>query len=1043
MLMIPVWSCAADYVPKILAGVVKSDSWTMDNNQEGIYQLEVKAGGQLTAVSTTGDAFLAPLGGAVYVDGTMKGIHFKQEYDPYDGRNNYTIYHVQYDMQTWERTKAKAMDNTYANLISSCGIAHDPETGLDFGIFYNFNFDMQVINRKLATIDFSTDKPQRQIIDVVETPFAAIAFHPAGVLFGMGQDGWLYAIDKTTAEIVPLGDTGISNISTYPSSMVFDPNTNKIYWSYVNTSMKSQLYEIEYANAQVKAVKVMDVPDNAYLVNMYIAPMTAGAPAAAKNLMLLFDGERMTGTVAFTMPTQTQDEEPLSGTLNYTIYANGEAIANGTAEAGTTVTKDVTVPTSGDTEISVVVSNDKGESPAIRQQMYIGRDTPLAVTDLHLFYNTATGKAELTWTAPQKGTHDKTLTPANLTYNVVRQPGDITVATATPETSFMEALDNTGDLKSYYYEVTAVNGELAGEKAASNTIVLGDALELPFSENFMTQAGFDRFTVVDANNDTKTWKRFHKYYEYSGTTIDCASIIAHYANADDDYLLTPMLRMERGSRYALTFKACKTYSPAKYDQKMEVLFGQGDDLSTYQTLMTCDIDDVNETLFEQEIVPEADGIYRVAFHAISDAGSDELRLMEVKIAAPMAGTAPLAVTGLKIIPDAKGELTAKATMTAPTKNVRGEALTTITKIEAIDRSGAVVGTVADVTPGEAVSIDCTGLQNGYNTLTVIPYVGDDAGEKAAAEAFVGVDRPLAPTDVLLGDNGSEAVVTWTAPGEVGYFGHYVNPDALRYNLYTISDDGYADPLQDNISQPYNTGEKTNVGDQHLLYYALSAESVAGEGPLVATNSLVVGESYPLPFHETFASGLHTNQFIWFEGEQFDKNFKLVANAADGDNSALSFTPNYALYGIFSTGKISLVGAERPVFSFWHYVEPGEKNALLVYIDRQPQSALTEAVDIDYSTMTEAGWQKVEIDLANFKQYPYVILRFGMVATSENYTPVIIDDIQVYDAANPSGIDAVQTEKGKMDYAGYNVAGQRVGAAYKGIVIRNGRKQIVR
>ena len=95
MLMIPAWSCAADYVPKILVGVVKSDSWTMDNNQEGIYQLEVKAGGQLTAVSTTGDAFLAPLGGAVYVDGTMKGIHFKQEYDPYNGRNNYTIYHVQ------------------------------------------------------------------------------------------------------------------------------------------------------------------------------------------------------------------------------------------------------------------------------------------------------------------------------------------------------------------------------------------------------------------------------------------------------------------------------------------------------------------------------------------------------------------------------------------------------------------------------------------------------------------------------------------------------------------------------------------------------------------------------------------------------------------------------------------------------------------------------------------------------------------------------------------------------------------------------------
>ena len=42
---------AADYVPKIIAGVVKADSWTMGNNKEGIYQLEVKENGQLTQLS--------------------------------------------------------------------------------------------------------------------------------------------------------------------------------------------------------------------------------------------------------------------------------------------------------------------------------------------------------------------------------------------------------------------------------------------------------------------------------------------------------------------------------------------------------------------------------------------------------------------------------------------------------------------------------------------------------------------------------------------------------------------------------------------------------------------------------------------------------------------------------------------------------------------------------------------------------------------------------------------------------------------------------
>ena len=176
---------AADYVTKIITGVVKADSWTEETASAGIYRLEVKDTPTLTQLSEGNDVLIAPLGGAVYVDGQMQGIHFKTTYDPYTSGNTYTIFHVGYDMQDWTQTKKYAMDNLYANLISSCGLAHDPETGLNYGIFYNFNMDMQVINRKLATIDFSTDKPTKSNIDVVETPFAAIA---------IGPDGWLYAL---------------------------------------------------------------------------------------------------------------------------------------------------------------------------------------------------------------------------------------------------------------------------------------------------------------------------------------------------------------------------------------------------------------------------------------------------------------------------------------------------------------------------------------------------------------------------------------------------------------------------------------------------------------------------------------------------------------------------------------------------------------------------------------------------------------------------------------------------------------------------------
>ncbi len=67
---------AADYVPRIITGVVKADSWTEATAAADIYQLEIKDEPTLTQLSQGNDVYAAPLGGAVYADGEMHGIHF-------------------------------------------------------------------------------------------------------------------------------------------------------------------------------------------------------------------------------------------------------------------------------------------------------------------------------------------------------------------------------------------------------------------------------------------------------------------------------------------------------------------------------------------------------------------------------------------------------------------------------------------------------------------------------------------------------------------------------------------------------------------------------------------------------------------------------------------------------------------------------------------------------------------------------------------------------------------------------------------------------
>ncbi len=103
------------------------------------------------------------------------------------------------------------------------------------------------------------------------------------MLYGVGQDGWLYAISTQNPgaigeiEVFPMGDLGIDNISTNPSTMTYDKTTGKFYWAVVLNDQKSYLYEINPTLGSVAATQLMQVPDNSWLVNMTVVePQSQG-----------------------------------------------------------------------------------------------------------------------------------------------------------------------------------------------------------------------------------------------------------------------------------------------------------------------------------------------------------------------------------------------------------------------------------------------------------------------------------------------------------------------------------------------------------------------------------------------------------------------------------------------------------------------------------------------------------------------------------------------------------------------------------------------
>lgn len=1019
-----VTASAGEYVPKIVAGVVKADSWTSTTHREGIYRLEAIPGGTLTQLNDGRDVYLAPLGGAVYEDGKMKGIHFRTFEDPYSASGvSYAIYNVEYDMSTWAQTKFKSLGDLYGNLISSCGITHDPVTGKNFGIFFNFDMNYNVLDRKLCTIDFGSDIPKKTQITKMETVFSAIAAGADGRLYGVSREGYLYTINKDTGKLTLIGDLRVTDISANPSSMTFDPQTEKLYWNYVTKGGVSYLYEIDYTIGSVSAERIMQIPDNAYLVNMHIPLPEAAdsAPAAVLGLQASFPGESFTGTVEFVMPALAYDDSPLSGELTYTVYDNDRVAATGKAEAAADVSVSVTA-TGGETTIKVTASNNAGEGAAATVKLFIGTDTPTAVSKLHFNYDADAGRADVSWKAPVDGVHGNVLTSENLRYKVVRQPGNVVVATEHGSTSFSEDFSNPAPLKAFWYEVSTVNGAFTGVSAASNKVVIGEPLVLPFHETFVTQAGFDIFTVIDANDDGATWQRHHYVSSYSDLIMNYARIEADRNNPDDDWLLLPPMRLEKGGIYEIAFNAKKQYSTSDCNQRLEVLVGKGNDVSAYtQVLDPIDITNVNFADFSKEFSVADDGVYHVAFHAISNAGSAALDIDEMKLNILASASSPQAVTDLAIAPDPTGDLKATVSFKTPSQSLSGSPLASLVRIEVRDDDNRLVGQLQSPAVGQPASVEISGLQNGHNTFHVTAHTASDAGMRASVSAFIGQDVPSVPTAVVLADNGTDAVLSWKAP-ETGANGLFVNPARMTFDLHTYNDRGYLNTIATGISSPYVTGVKTNTGEQTLLYYALTAESTGGSSEPVPTNGLVVGAPYALPYEQSFADAEWGDRFVWMEGEYADWNIGLTRDiSSDDDGGSLAFIPHRADFGSFNLGKISLAGAASPTLLFDCYVFPGTTSHISVAVDKFPQGITETIWTLKFENEKEEGWKPAVVSLADFKDEPFVIVKFSMASSSTD-APVVIDNIRIKD--DPSGIaDVIADIADSAPYTVYSIDGR--------------------
>lgn len=282
-------------------------------------------------------------------------------------------------------------------------------------------------------------------------------------------------------------------------------------------------------------------------------------------------------------------------------------------------------------------------------------------------------------------------------------------------------------------------------------------VEVPFKHTLGKNTEVAEYIIVDADNDTKTWKPG----AFTGYSV-CMKPTE--LDANDDWLISLPVHLLPDVNYTLSYEEGFTLASGSEDL-FAIYCGTAPEVSALTTAVVpthaITARDFAEKKTDFSVAKE--GYYYFGFHCTSTkAKSGNLKLCNFAIKESTEEIVPPAAGKLEVFPAPLGELKATVKYTAPTLNANGEPLTSITKA-VVTTNWAFKTELTDVIPGGEYTFETTDVyNNGYNRFEAIAYVGDVAGEATLlTDMYFGMDNPLPPTNVkaVLSDDFKTVTLT--------------------------------------------------------------------------------------------------------------------------------------------------------------------------------------------------------------------------------------------------------------------------------------------
>ena len=467
-------------------------------------------------------------------------------------------------------------------------------------------------------------------------------------------------------------------------------------------------------------------------------------PDKVTDVSASFENGSTTGTISFTMPVKLYSATaPAVGWTKYRINEANKypevTYAEDYADFGECVDATVTLP-AGYHTLMVYAVNEKGKSsPAPGYpylQVYVGPGKPDKVKNLRLEANGNT--MNLSWDAVTAATHNMAFFKADeVTYTVTRTPGDVVVATNISETSFSETLQPTDNAVGYRYEVTAAFRGEVSDPVYSNGAPLGTSAA-PWSTDLATIEDFLKFTA-DPSADSYTWQ-----WDAVNSRAVLKTNSFSSPPGNDDWLITPGLRVEAGKLYPVSFRL-SSYSKT-YTNTIEIKAGPGPraEAMTIGVLDPTPVNTPDATRpMAQEVkcyflAPET-GVYHIGLHDITSVKTYDSYAYGFAIGAGIAPTAPECVTDITITSDVDVKpSTAVISFKAPSTDISGSQLSSLTAVK-IYRGDLLVKTFENVIPGAALTFSdvLDGDDKGTFVYTFVAENASGQGRSVEKEAYVG------------------------------------------------------------------------------------------------------------------------------------------------------------------------------------------------------------------------------------------------------------------------------------------------------------------